>query len=161
MSNGYFILYYPRDIIRASFRRYGDRLMIRAFFGLAILPLILSGLIVRLSITTKAGRLAAMLCILSACTGCAAIIDKPARACHNAADTVAAMQACNARYPTHNGTTSDIIAAPLGTLERSIIHRNHSHTQAEPLGWYQVEIDGQSVYIWASSQAQALELSRR
>ena len=103
--------------------------------------------------------LAAIIIGLASLAGCAAVLEHDARACHRAAMTVKAMQACSELHPQHNGTATDTLAQPLGTLERHMQHRNHDH-KPEAVGWYDVEIDGRTVSIWASSKAEALERSR-
>ena len=93
-----------------------------------VLPLALVGLAVRT--VAENHRTKAIIVLVSfvyLLTGCAAVVEHPARSCHSKAMTVAAMTKCSEQYPQHLGTITDTIAQPLGILERAIQHRNHNH----------------------------------
>ena len=72
-------------------------------------------------------RLIILAAIVASCTGCAIIThtgtEGDARKCHRDAYTVAAMTKCSEAYPQHNGTLSDIVSQPIGSLERVLIQR--------------------------------------
>lgn len=102
--------------------------MKRAIIGIiifvAMLPAIVSGIVCATVARSRIAQAVALLAILASCSGCAAIIDHDSRSCQRQAVTVDAMSECQARYPMHNGTASDTIAQPLGTLERKLFGIN-------------------------------------
>lgn len=97
------------------------------FYMLVATPLIAIGVTARIVATCRAAQLVALAIILWTLTGCAAIIDRDVRSCYTEAWTIEAAEQCRTDYPQHNGTWTDVLAQPVGTLERAIQHRNHPH----------------------------------